>query len=227
MPLDRLYWLILKPSIFTPKAKSNKPRRRICWCRFWAGVWNCHILNQVVESQLFTSLSNRYHQWLYVFELKQMSAFFQLLIPESETRFAFVTQFGTPVIDHLDMFSIHYCIKPTPLYQFFFFFFLSIGLPYRRMPQQSRQQQQDERCRRANGSESRITNGLNYWQPLTTNGSFASFPLLCACCSSMINSSLSILTADSKDVILGIKRVISIDWLVPIHLQYLLKSQSD
>jgi hypothetical protein len=30
-------------------------------------VWNCQILNQVVESQLFTSLWNRTHQWLLFF----------------------------------------------------------------------------------------------------------------------------------------------------------------
>ncbi len=43
---------------------NRSARRRIWRYRFLAGVWNCHILNQVVESQLFTSLWNRFHQWL-------------------------------------------------------------------------------------------------------------------------------------------------------------------
>ncbi len=38
-------------------------------------VCNCQILNKVVESQLFTSLSNRYQQWLSGSDLIQMSAF--------------------------------------------------------------------------------------------------------------------------------------------------------
>ncbi len=42
---------------------------------FGPGVWNCQILNQVVESQLFTFLWNRYHQWLSDIELIQISAF--------------------------------------------------------------------------------------------------------------------------------------------------------
>jgi hypothetical protein len=42
---------------------------------FKGGVWKCQILNQVAESQLFTSLWNRYHQWMSDIELIQMRAF--------------------------------------------------------------------------------------------------------------------------------------------------------
>ncbi len=38
-------------------------------------VWDCQILNQVVESQFFNSLWDRYHQWLYDTKLIQISAF--------------------------------------------------------------------------------------------------------------------------------------------------------
>ncbi len=67
--------LFQKTSIITPQ-KTNRSARRCVWryC-FKAGVWNCQILNQVVESQLFTSLWNRYHQWLFDIELIQVSAF--------------------------------------------------------------------------------------------------------------------------------------------------------
>ncbi len=37
-------------------------------------VWKCQILNQIVESHLFTSFWNRYHQWLSDIELIQRSA---------------------------------------------------------------------------------------------------------------------------------------------------------
>ncbi len=61
-----------------------------------SGVWNCQILNQVVESQLFTSSWNRFHQWLPEIKLIQTSAFFSFLFPvsqlESESGFKFVTQ---------------------------------------------------------------------------------------------------------------------------------------
>ncbi len=51
--------------------------------RFQVGVWNCQILNHVVEPQLFTSWWNRYHQWLSGFELIQKRDFFSfLIIPE-------------------------------------------------------------------------------------------------------------------------------------------------
>ncbi len=38
-------------------------------------MWSCQILNQVVESQFFTSLWNRYHQWLPDIGLNQISVF--------------------------------------------------------------------------------------------------------------------------------------------------------
>jgi hypothetical protein len=47
--------------------KMNRSARRCIWrYRVWAGVWNCQIRNQVVESQLSTyySLQNWYRQWL-------------------------------------------------------------------------------------------------------------------------------------------------------------------
>jgi hypothetical protein len=56
--------------------KTNRSDKRCIWrYSFQAWVWNCQILNQVVESQLFTSLWNRYHQWLSDIELIQISVF--------------------------------------------------------------------------------------------------------------------------------------------------------
>jgi hypothetical protein len=51
--------------------------RRCLWrYRFWAGVWDCPILHEVVdESQLITYLWYIYHQWLPDIELNQISAF--------------------------------------------------------------------------------------------------------------------------------------------------------
>jgi hypothetical protein len=56
--------------------KTNRSVMRCIWtCCFQAGVWNGQNLSQVVESQLFTSLWNGYHQWLSDIELNQMSDF--------------------------------------------------------------------------------------------------------------------------------------------------------
>ncbi len=75
-----IYSLSQKIPIITHKKKKKKknPSARKCiWrYRFKAGVWNsAHVLNQVVESPLFTSLWNRFQQWLSHIELIQMSAF--------------------------------------------------------------------------------------------------------------------------------------------------------
>jgi hypothetical protein len=43
-----------------------------------SGVSNCQTLNQVVESQFFTPLRNRFHQLLSGIELDQITAFFEL-----------------------------------------------------------------------------------------------------------------------------------------------------
>ncbi len=60
----------------TKKKKKTRSARRCIWrYRFQAGVWNCQILNQVVKSQLFISLWNRYNQWLSDIKLNQISAF--------------------------------------------------------------------------------------------------------------------------------------------------------
>jgi hypothetical protein len=70
---------VLTPSIRKPRSASpkNKPFSQDIFWRycFSAEVWNCQILNQVVESQLFISLWNRYHRWLSDMELIQTSAF--------------------------------------------------------------------------------------------------------------------------------------------------------
>ncbi len=67
-------------SSFKKKKKTNRSARRCIWrYRFQAGVWNYQLLNQVLESQLFTSLWNRYHQWLPDIELIQTSAFCNFL----------------------------------------------------------------------------------------------------------------------------------------------------
>jgi hypothetical protein len=61
----------------TKNKKKNEPFARRCIWRYCskAGVWKCQILNQVVDSQFFTSLWNRYHQWLSDISLNQISAF--------------------------------------------------------------------------------------------------------------------------------------------------------
>jgi hypothetical protein len=56
--------------------KTNPLVRRCIWrYSFQAGVWNCRILNQIVESQLLTTFYDIFHQWLSDIELNQMSAF--------------------------------------------------------------------------------------------------------------------------------------------------------
>ncbi len=59
LSLDFLFW---KTPIISPR-KINRSARRCIWgyC-FSAVVSKCQILNQVAESQLFTSLWNRFHQ---------------------------------------------------------------------------------------------------------------------------------------------------------------------
>jgi hypothetical protein len=75
VPLDRS-WLPLSENQIVTAKKTNRSARRCIWrYRFIAEVWNCQILNQVVESQLSTSLWNRYHRWLSDIELIQISAF--------------------------------------------------------------------------------------------------------------------------------------------------------
>jgi hypothetical protein len=61
--------LFLKTPIITPK-KTNRSARSCIWrYRFQAGVWNCQILNQVVDSPLFTSFeigtTNSFWHWAH------------------------------------------------------------------------------------------------------------------------------------------------------------------
>jgi hypothetical protein len=71
-----MFWLHLLENLDHHFQKTNRSARRcIWWYRFWDAVWNCQILNQVVASQLFTSLRNKYHQWLSDIELNQISVF--------------------------------------------------------------------------------------------------------------------------------------------------------
>ncbi len=60
----------------TKKKKPNRLSNRCIWIyRFQARVRNRQILNQGVESQLFTCLCNRFHQWLSDIEIIKMSSF--------------------------------------------------------------------------------------------------------------------------------------------------------
>jgi hypothetical protein len=69
---------VSKTPIVAPQ-KANRSARRSIWrYLFEAGVRNCQILNQVVESQLFTSLWIRCYQCLSDIELIQ-SAFLRFL----------------------------------------------------------------------------------------------------------------------------------------------------
>ncbi len=63
--------------------KTNRSARRCIW-RYWfqAWVWNCQILNKVVETQLVPPLWNRYLQWLSDNELIQISSSFKFLFQE-------------------------------------------------------------------------------------------------------------------------------------------------
>ncbi len=69
-----LDFLCQKTRIITPNKQTVQPGDAIEDTAFKPGVWNCQIINQVVESQLFTFLSNRYHQWLSDIELTQIRA---------------------------------------------------------------------------------------------------------------------------------------------------------
>jgi hypothetical protein len=74
--------LFQKTPTITPQ-KANRSARRCVWrYRFLTGVWNCQILNQVVESQLCASLWNRYHQRLPEIEPNQMNATFSFLFQD-------------------------------------------------------------------------------------------------------------------------------------------------
>jgi hypothetical protein len=75
MPLDRP-WLLLSENL-----DHHPPKNEPC-CQemhlkipLSSRVWNCQILNQVVESQLLISSRNRNHHWLSDIKLIQMSAF--------------------------------------------------------------------------------------------------------------------------------------------------------
>jgi hypothetical protein len=60
----------------------NPSARRCIWrYHLQAVVWDCQILNQVVESQLFTSLWNGNHRRISDVKLIQVISAFQLLLP--------------------------------------------------------------------------------------------------------------------------------------------------
>ncbi len=75
VPLNSSWPRLSKNHDHHPK-KTNRSAWRCIWrYRFKGRVWNCQILNQVVQSQLFTSFWNRFHQWLSDIELNQISVF--------------------------------------------------------------------------------------------------------------------------------------------------------
>ncbi len=84
--LDRFWFLVSKKKkktlIMTPKLQPFNQEVILKIYRFWAGVWNCQILSQVVEPQRFTSLWKRYHLWLSVVELNQIWASFSFLFQD-------------------------------------------------------------------------------------------------------------------------------------------------
>ncbi len=73
------FWWVLTPSFEEARSSPKKSRlaRRYIWrYHFQVMVWDCQIINQALESQLFTSSWGRYHQWLSSdIELVQISAF--------------------------------------------------------------------------------------------------------------------------------------------------------
>ncbi len=120
VPLDRS-WLPLREIPDHNPQKQNRSARRCIWrYRCQPGVWNCQILNQVVESQLFTFLWNGYPQWLSDIQLIQISAFFSFLFLDwplflcwrANRYLKFSRNLQTPENDHVHICSVW--SDPTP-----------------------------------------------------------------------------------------------------------------
>ncbi len=77
--LDRS-WVPFSVNPDNHPTKTNRSAKRGIWgYHFQARVWNCQILNHVVESQFVTSWWNRYRQWLSGIKLNQSTNFSVLL----------------------------------------------------------------------------------------------------------------------------------------------------
>ncbi len=71
-----------KPSPSSPEKRTVELWRCI-WRRcFQDGVWNCQVLNHLVQSQLFTSLWSRFYQCLPDIKLIRIRAFFGSLFQD-------------------------------------------------------------------------------------------------------------------------------------------------
>jgi hypothetical protein len=114
VPLERS-WLPPSENPDYHRQKTNRSARRRFWrYRFSAVVWNCQILNQVVESHLFTSLWNKYHQWLSNIELIQTSDFSSFLFKnyslfhcwKANRDLELSRNSQTPEDDHLRIYSL-------------------------------------------------------------------------------------------------------------------------
>ncbi len=129
VPLDKS-WLPLSWNTDHHRQKNcNRSAKRWIWrYRFSDGVWNCQILNHVVESQLFTSLWNRYHQWLSGIELIQISAFFSFLSEDqplfhcwkANRGLKLSRNSGAPENDHLHIYSLWFAVHDQDLFLHFF-----------------------------------------------------------------------------------------------------------
>ncbi len=105
-----------------PKKKKNRSARRSIWrYRFEAGAWNCQILNQVEESQIFTSLWNRNHQWLLDIELNQtrvsqrpIAGFITVSLLEMERGFEIANLSHPSQQIYIEIFSVFLYPGPFP-----------------------------------------------------------------------------------------------------------------
>jgi hypothetical protein len=97
------------------KKKTNCSATKYIWRRsFQATVQDCRILNQVVESLLFTCSWNKCHQWLPDTELIQINAIFsflsqdQRLFPCSKANRGLELSCNsrTPENDHIHIYSL-------------------------------------------------------------------------------------------------------------------------
>ncbi len=111
------FWLALKDNHGHPPNKKKKKKEPFSHeihlnHRFQAGIWNFQTLNQVVESQLFTSSWYRCHQLSSDINYIQMSTFYSSSTPVSLMRTVGVWQLTlplnsrTPENDHLHVYSL-------------------------------------------------------------------------------------------------------------------------
>jgi hypothetical protein len=75
MPIDRLWLPLSENPDHCPQRTNRQPADAFEDTACELGVWNCQIMDQISESQLFTCSWFMYHQWLSNIEVNQKGVF--------------------------------------------------------------------------------------------------------------------------------------------------------